>query len=290
MHDEPPADILGHLAERGLIARDAPCLRMTGGRTNRVWHIADGGCGKVLKLYETGGANPLFPNIQQAEVAALEQLSGTGLAPVLRAFGGAPEGPWIVYDRFDGATWDKDAYLVAAMLGRVHTMSAGKITRSGANGSDDLRQQILTILHQCTGPLVDELTALIPATHIPQTHTPCLVHGDPVSANILVREGQAILIDWQCPAVGDPCDDLALFLSPAMHWVYRGAPLDDAEVNQFLAHYPNPDVTARYRRLRRFYALRHAAYCLWQCQRGAEVYRHGLTLERAALGDHSSAW
>ncbi len=54
------------------------------------------------------------------------------------------------------------------------------------------------------------------------------------------------LIDWQCPAIGDPCLDLALFLSPTMQQVNGKTPLSGAEVAAFLEAYDNPQVTCRY--------------------------------------------
>ena len=40
------------------------------------------------------------------------------------------------------------------------------------------------------------------------------------------------LIDWQCPALGDPAEDIACFLSPAMQVIYGAGPLDAARERQ----------------------------------------------------------
>jgi aminoglycoside phosphotransferase (APT) family kinase protein len=54
------------------------------------------------------------------------------------------------------------------------------------------------------------------------------------------------LIDWQCPAVGDPCEDIAIFLSPAMQLAYRGTVLSRAEEQVFLTAYSDASTLKRY--------------------------------------------
>ena len=51
---------------------------------------------------------------------------------------------------------------------------------------------------------------------------PCLIHGDTVPNNFIQSVDALVLIDWQCPALGDPVLDLAIFLSPAMQQIARG--------------------------------------------------------------------
>ena len=96
----------------------------------------------------------------------------------------------------------------------------------------------------------------------------CLLHGDPVPANIIAGARSLRLIDWQCPAIGDPCEDLAVFLSPAMQMTYRGSKLGTRETSEFLSAYPDPGIIARYRQLAPWYHWRMAAYCLWQAANG----------------------
>ena len=129
-----------------------------------------------------------------------------------------------------------------------------------------------------------------PQGHVAPSGRRRLVHGDPVPGNIVTGPGRAALIDWQCPALGDPAADLAIFASPAMQQVYRGAPLSEAESAAFLAAYPDEETVARYRALRPWYHWRMAAYCLFRAERGRAGYAAGLTLERAALPRYSPAW
>ena len=101
--------------------------------------------------------------------------------------------------------------------------------------------------------------------------------------NIITGPQGITLIDWQCPALGDPAEDLAAFLSPAMQWLYRGQTLTPDQEQVFLSAYPNPETTARYRALKPLFHWRMAAHCLWKSERGAQDYATALRLELQAL-------
>lgn len=116
-----------------------------------------------------------------------------------------------------------------------------------------------------------------------------LVHGDPVPGNIVVSNRRIILIDWQCPVLGDPAEDLAIFLSPAMQFLYRGSPLADAERQVFLHAYPDRATVARFLALEPWFHWRMAAYCLWQAGRGRSEYARAFELERKALAAQAPA-
>jgi thiamine kinase-like enzyme len=103
-----------------------------------------------------------------------------------------------------------------------------------------------------------------------------------VAGNLIDGPGGITLIDWQCPASGDPTEDVATFLSPAMQWLYRGRVLSPPETEAFLSAYPDPDVTTRYLRLRPLYRWRMAAHCLWKADRGAPDYEQALAAELAS--------
>ena len=150
-------------------------------------------------------------------------------------------------------------------------------------GSADLEVATHRILSLCHSDERVRLKNLRPSDTVPPTQATCLIHGDPVAGNILVNGPSLVLIDWQCPAFGDPAEDLALFLSPAMMQVYRGVPLDPNETRAFLAAYPDQQTTARYEALRPWFAWRMAAYCLWRAENGSAEYFHGLSLERDLL-------
>jgi thiamine kinase-like enzyme len=130
---------------------------------------------------------------------------------------------------------------------------------------------------------VAELRALRPIGQVPPLPLLSLIHGDPVPGNLLAHDGTLTLIDWQCPQMGDPSEDLALFLSPAMQVLYRGATLSPAEEEAFLAAYPDTAVVGRYLSLKPWLHWRMAGYCLWRCADGNPVDQHAFELERAAM-------
>lgn len=94
------------------------------------------------------------------------------------------------------------------------------------------------------------------------------------------------LIDWQCPAIGDPTHDIAIFLSPAMQLLYRGAPLSENEVRQFLAGYPDQDIAQRYHELADWFHWRMACYCLLRASQGATDYSQAIELELSSIGSN----
>ena len=89
--------------------------------------------------------------------------------------------------------------------------------------------------------------------------------------------------------MGDPTEDLSLFMSPAMQSLYRGAPLDTPERDEFLAAYPDRRVISRLLDLQPWYHWRMAAYCLWQGERGRPDYADAAELELEALSAASVA-
>lgn len=254
-----------------------------GGRTNRVWRLHGHAGDLVLKLYRTDFHNPLFRNDPMSERACLERLADTGLAPRLRASGEFAEQAWALYDHAPGAPWRNDTQRAAQALARLHTLNTDLDLPRGCNGSRDLLAHAERILALCGAEPRVELERLRPVGDVSPSRRSCLIHGDPVPGNLLLDAGGVVLIDWQCPAIGDPAEDIAIFLSPAMQHVYRGKALTGAEERSFLAAYANPEITDRYHALKPFFHWRMAAYCLWRAQNGAPDYAPAYELEIAAL-------
>jgi aminoglycoside phosphotransferase (APT) family kinase protein len=249
--------------------RGLPWLALAGGRTNRLWRVGQ----TVVKAYDPAAATPLFPNDAGAELRALALLGPRGLAPRLI---GAGDG-WLAYAHIDGQAWQSGPATVAQMLARLHE-EPGSGFRAVPSGSAAILEQARAIAAACR-------TALPPAPrdpHIAPVAVPRLIHGDAVAGNLIDGPQGVTLIDWQCPGLGDATEDLALFLSPAMQWLYRGRVLSDQEVAAFLAAYPDSAVKTRYRHLRPLYRWRMAAHCLWKAERGARDYGRAMALETAA--------
>nr|WP_318245753.1 aminoglycoside phosphotransferase family protein [Phaeobacter italicus] len=250
---------------------------LVGGRSNRVWRFGT----VVVKLYARNTDNPLFANDPQRERAALQALGGTGMVPHYLSDGAFDGQQWLAYTHIPGETWSRNAGHVAQLLGRLHDQPAISGLPQGCNGSRALAEQTHHILGRCQG--AETLLSVEPRGEVAPYLSPTLIHGDPVPGNIVAHDGTLTLIDWQCPQIGDPTEDLALFLSPAMQQVYRGAPLSAAEEAAFLDRYPDPQLVARYLALRPWYHWRMAAYCLWRDQRDGRMPSRAFDLELAAL-------
>ncbi len=279
----PPRDLVDHLCAQGLVSTYPRFETLYGGRTNQVWKVLEDGGDKVLKLYSTTLRNPLFRNDAELEARCLEALGPEGFVPRLRAAGRHKDAHWVFYDHAPGTPWQKGTDTVGRLLRRLHDLVLSVPAPAGCNGSADLKAHGCRILQGCTSEARHRLFEQQPTMEVAPTERTCLIHGDPVAGNILVATDGLTLIDWQCPARGDPTEDLALFLSPAMQRLYRGAPLSKAEEDQFLFAYDNAEIVARYQHLKPWYAWRMASYCLWRAENGAPDYAEGLRLETAAL-------
>jgi thiamine kinase len=268
--DQTPSPDLQISVAQAVSGLDKAWQRLRGGRVNALWRVGD----IVVKQFQPSGASPLFPNDPAAEAAALSHLAPYGLAPTLLAQGTG----WIAYRYCAGAAWRRDASIVAAALATLHRVAypvAG--FRKGANGSAALIAHAKSIAAQCRSALPP-----LPADRGVEPADSCLIHGDAVPGNIIAHGQKITFIDWQCPAIGDPAEDIATFLSPAMQYLYRGAPLSLDEVAAFRAA-STPSVIARYDRLADLYHWRMAAHCLWKSENGASDYVPALRLELAAL-------
>lgn len=268
--NQTPPQTLQNAVDQALPSRNADWHPLQGGRVNAVWRVGD----IVVKQFQPSGDSPLFPNDPVAEAAALTLLAPCGLAPNLVANGQG----WLAYRYCPGSAWKSDTGLVANTLTRLHqTPVPTNAFRAGQNGSAQLLAQAKTIAGLCH----QTLPPPPPDPNIAPGPT-CLVHGDLVPGNMIAHQGQLTLIDWQCPAIGDPVEDIATFLSPAMQSLYRGAPLTQAEINTFRAACP-PARVQRYDQLAAIYHWRMAAHCLWKAAQDAPDYAKALHLELAAL-------
>lgn len=234
---------------------------LVGGRSNTLWRVGD----IVVKQYAPTAASALFPNDPLAEVQALQAFSSHSLAPEFAAQGSG----WLAYHYIQGETWRQDVEIVASLLGRLHQ---NPLTQSFRE-SPDISKQTLDILAECQSSFTVPEAPNIPLAR--QT-----IHGDAVAGNIICGTKGAVLIDWQCPAIGDPIEDIAIFLSPAMQSLYRGKPLTAQEKDGFLHRYPNPATVSRYHAMAPLLHARIAAHCLWKAERGNADYGAAFRLEQ----------
>jgi len=258
-----------HLAQQGWSLLEP--VPLSGGRSNHVWRAGD----VVVKLYRRDRYNPLFANDPARERSALLALSGTGMVPRYLGHGCWEGQDWLIYCHLTGAPWSRDTGHVARLLGILHDQTPFDGLPEGINGSRAIEAQTRMILAQAQRSSM--LLSAMPQGVVPRSLQTCLIHGDPVPGNLMAHDGTLALIDWQCPQRGDPAEDLALFLSPAMQSLYRGDILSAGEEAEFVAAYPDRRVVARYYALKPWFHWRMAAYCHW---RGDDAARD---LEIAAL-------
>jgi hypothetical protein len=246
---------------------------LAGGYTNQVWRVRVGRDVLIEKRYaeHPPEPNPMYPNLPDHEAAALAHLAGTGLVPELMSFTPAHDhvGASLVYRYVVGTQWRRGVGDVARLLHAVHSARAPEglrsLHRSGAEAIAHADEVIAGV------PLADERARL--TAHRPTDigdrpiRRPSLVHTDCGPGNLVRSRSGLVLIDWQCPGVGDPVEDLACFLSPAMMVLYATPPHGVDSVRRFLAAYPDDETVARYRRDGAAWHYRIAAYCLWRHHR-----------------------
>ncbi len=269
-----------HLVADGLISDDTIWHPQTGGRTNKVWRLT-GASDLICKLYLDASANPLYANTPLAEYECLRALAGENVAPDAHGFVETPFGVVLLYHYIAGQLWDGDVLAVADLLHRVHGLSPSIGLRVLPDDAPSVVAQGLDILDKVKGGLGDELRAVRPDVYI-EPAAPVLIHTDVVAGNLINGADGLRLIDWQCPALGDPLVDVAMFLSPAMHFIYGTAPLTADGKAAFL-NAINPALRARYECAGALYHWRMAAYCLWRFDQGIADYKQAALLETVLL-------
>ena len=259
--------------------------RLHGGRTNRTWRVEGGTTALVVKLYARAGDTPLFPNDPGAEFAALRHLEGQGLAPQPLALAQTVDGPCLIYRHVAGQQGQVAPVAMGKALRRLHGIAPPHGLRPLPGGSAAIMAQARRILADCAKGT--HLQALCPdLPDIPAASRPVFLHGDPVPANALDTADGPCLIDWQCPAIGDPAEDLAICLSPAMGYLYGDRPLPDQSALALLTGYGDAGVVARYRALAPLFHWRMAVYCQWRAEQDAPnagLHLKAQDLELAAL-------
>ncbi|GHA46959.1 hypothetical protein GCM10008927_09660 [Amylibacter ulvae] len=270
------------LTQQGVIDAGMKWQIQTGGRTNHVWHLRGASCELVCKLYNHGQDNPLFANTPAAEFACLQHLDGLGVAPSPHAFVETPLGQVLLYFYVKGEIWQRNARCVAELLGRVHSVNPPNILRHIAGGVDTIIAQTNGILERLDKATASGLLAQQPCIASVEEVPARFIHTDVVTANLIEGEKGLCLIDWQCPAIGDPIVDMAMFLSPAMHHIYGSSALGADEQLAFLAGFDAAQVD-RYKRLAPLYHWRMAAYCAWRAQNGDAGYGDAAQAELDAL-------
>ena len=270
---------------------------LAGGYTNQVWKVRAGRDLLIEKQYSEHPPepNPMYPNLPDHEAAALAHLAGTGLVPELVSFTPAHDhqGAQLVYRYVSGTQWRRGTADVARLLHAVHSGPAPTGLRTLHRSAAEALARADAVIDDVPLPAERERVR----AHRPRgemsdrpVRRPALVHTDCGPGNLVRSRHGLVLIDWQCPGLGDPVEDLACFLSPAMMVLYAAPPHGRGAVQTFLSAYPDRVIVDRYRRDGAAWHYRIAAYCLWRAHRLAESkpdvaarYREALTAELALL-------
>ncbi|MET1026236.1 MAG: aminoglycoside phosphotransferase family protein, partial [Dongiaceae bacterium] len=204
-------------------------------------------------------------------------------------------GEVLIYEFYDGHSWpDGTAGLpaaatdgqstmrpVAELLRRLHNLSAEGFRRVPVTPHEILAQgaRFLPEIAQRA-----DLEKIRPAAiEMPPLAAPRLLHTDVGPGNLIIGSAGLRLIDWQCPALGDPAEDLCAFLSPAFQILYGCGPLSVIQRAAFLDAYDDEATVRRLQVLEPFFHWRMASYCAMRRQRYLETRPQAATAYEKAL-------
>jgi thiamine kinase-like enzyme len=231
----------------------------------------------ICKLYLETKTNPLFNNIPEMEHRCLLWLDGSDIAPKPYKYLKTPFGEVLIYNFIKGETWSDNVEIVSELLTRVRKHKHPKGLRVLSALPSDIKQTGLDIIKKLNNYHKNKLNMICPDVSISDIE-PVLLHTDGVSGNLILGDQGLRLIDWQCPAIGDPIVDIMMFLSPGMHEIYGSRKLSMNEYEAFLMSL-NSDLRKRYNIIGPLYHWRLAAYCFWKAEQGFMEY------ENAALAE-----
>ncbi|MHA7850928.1 phosphotransferase family protein [Roseovarius sp.] len=280
----PPETLATELAHHGVLTPEDDWTPLPDRRGIRLWRVDRSSAPPLtVKLYTVSEPDPLFADDPAVDAEILAHLAARQLAPRLVFRCSTPSGICLVHEDVPGAPQRRGTFLVARALHKLHAIEQPAGLRQAPDGSDELAEQTGAILSDCASPAASAARNLAPQGKVPPLQRPVLLHGDPVPDAMIVTETGFCWAGLGCAASGDPCTDLALFLSPAMQVLRGAAPLGRAERAAFLASYPCQQTVARYRALAPWYHWRMLAYCLWRHERGDALARHAVRAEETGL-------
>jgi thiamine kinase-like enzyme len=270
------SQLQNYLIKRGVISNKTMWYAQAGGQTNKVWRLK---CDKdlICKLYLETKTNPLFNNSPDAEYACLAWLDGSNIAPKPYKYLKTPFGEVLLYDYIKGHTWSHDVESVSELLNRIRKHKYPKGLRFLSNSPSDIKQTGFKIINRLNDYHKNELINICPDVSISDIE-PVFLHTDVVPGNLISGKEGLRLIDWQCPAIGDPIVDIMMFLSPGMHEIYGSGKLSMTDHQTFLMTLTS-DLRNRYNKISPLYHWRLAAYCFWKAEQGFIEY------ENAALAE-----
>jgi thiamine kinase len=266
-------DPVAFVVEQGLTAdRDLRVDALTGGYLNQVFRLRGAGVDWVVKRFMPETELALFPNLPEAEHRAMSRASTLGLAPEPVAFVDHPDAPVLVYRFCEGEMWREGVADVARLLRRLREAEPEGF-RSVPTTPDEILVEGDAFLPKLSSERRERLAAARPKPIRIDAVQPVLLHTDIGPGNIIVAKDteRLIVIDWQCPAAGDPVQDVIAFLSPAFQILYSCPPLSVWQEVEFFAAYEDLALKARYHAMLPFYDWRMAGYCAMRTDKYART-------------------
>jgi len=265
-----------YLCLQGIIRKRTLWYPQTGGQTNKVWRLK-GEKDLICKLYLETKTNPLFNNTPEVEYRCLLWLETSDIAPKPYKYLKTPFGEVLLYNYIKGHTWSHDVEIVSELLTRIRKHKYPKGLRILSNLPSDIKQTGLEIIDKLNDHHTNKLINICPDVSVSGIE-PVLLHTDVVPGNLILGDEGLRLIDWQCPAIGDPIVDIVMFLSPGMHEIYGSGKLSMKDHEVFLMNLTSK-LRSRYNVIGPLYHWRLAAYCFWKAEQGFIEY------EKAALAE-----
>ncbi len=266
-------DTRAFLLERGLISEPTELLieKLEGGYWNEVFRLRSAAFDWVLKrFFAEPSRERLFPILPESEALAFKLLSPLGITPKFVAFFPASdtEQAVLLYDFAVGERLEGGFVQVAELLKRLHRfkLEAGSFRKLATHPQAILRQAD-ALLEGCNHDLLADLLAVRPKlVAYQELEALSLVHTDAWQGNFIASAEQLVLIDWQCPGLGDPAEDVWTFLYSGFQQLI-GLELYSAKQQAlFLDAYADAAMQARLRTLEPFFAYRVAAHSLTRIQ------------------------
>lgn len=275
------SDVEALLRRVNLWAGPVTVTPLQGGYLNEVVLVETGARRLVLKFFADPIAGTLFPNLPDDEARAAQRLSGLEVAPALIGYWPEEHAMACAYVR--GGPWNGDMAAVARLLLRKEDADPSAFRTVPVTPAEILAAG--DALFARVGP---EPPARPAPADVAAPERLSLIHTDIGASNLIGQGDELRLIDWQCPAMGDLCEDIYSFLSPAFQILSQRAPFTDTQRAEFFAALQRPDVEARFRRLEPFYAWRMAGYCALRAATHPEAavrdcYRRAFEAERPRI-------
>ena len=265
-----------YLIMQGVISSQTVWYTQTGGRTNKVWRLF-GEDDLICKLYLETKTNPLFNNTPEAEYRCLLWLDGSDIAPKPHKYLKTPFGEVLLYIYIKGQTWSHDVNTVSELLAQIRKLKLPKGLRILSCMPTHIKQSGIEIINKLNSYHKNKLNKICPDVSISDIE-PVLLHTDVVPGNLILGDEGLRLIDWQCPAIGDPIVDIMMFLSPSMHEIYGIGKLSMKDHEVFLMSLSS-GLRNRYNIIGPLYHWRLAAYCFWKAEQGFIEYENAAFAE-----------